>query len=95
MGRKPLYSKEFKQHAVQLTLDNDRPIAEVARELGIMPHRLYEWRANFLENEPALVERSGETPDQEIARLRAENKRLRQEQEILKKAVAFFSQPPR
>ena len=94
MGRKPLYSKEFKLQAVQRTLSEDRPIAEVARDLGIKPHRLYEWRADFLENEPALLDRPPESADQELVRLRAEVARLRQAQEILKKAVAFFAKSP-
>ena len=95
MGRKALYSKEFKLQAVQKALDDDRPVAAVARELGIKPHRLYEWRAEFLGSEPSLIEdRRGESPEQELIRLRAENKKLRQEQEILKKAVAYFAQPP-
>lgn len=95
MGRRPLktYTKEFKAEAVRRALSEDRPIAEVARDLGIKPHRLYQWRSEYLAD-PNRVELPGETAEQELVRLRREVERLRQEREILKKAVAFFAQPP-
>jgi transposase len=87
------YSKEFKATAVQRALTEDRSIAEIARELKIEPHRLYEWRSAYLLSSEGEAP-AGETPEQELVRLRAELKRVRQEREILKKAVTFFAQNP-
>lgn len=92
MGRKnQVYAPEFKQAAVERALREDRSIAEIARELGIKPHRLYQWRSEFLAREDVepLPE---ETPQQEVARLKRDLERVRQERDILKKAVAFFAQ---
>ncbi len=94
MGRGRTYSREFKREAVQRALAEDRPIAEIARELGIKPHRLYQWRSEYLASSEA-VPVVGESPEQELARLRREVERLRQEREILKKAVEFFARDPR
>lgn len=94
MGRLQTYTREFKQQAVQRALLEDRPMAEIARELGIKPHRLYQWRSEYLaesESEPL----PNETPEQEIARLRRDLERTRQERDILKKAVEFFARNPR
>jgi len=95
MGRKKqVYATEFKQEAVRRALSEDRPIAEIARELGIKPHRLYQWRSEYLQH--SRVEDMPEAPnqEQEIHRLRAEVLRLRQERDFLKKAAAFFAQNP-
>lgn len=87
------YSREFKLQAVQRVLEGDRPAAEIARELGIKPNRLYQWKAEYLaQAEPDTLPR--EAPDQEIKRLRRELERVRQERDFLKKAVGFFAQNP-
>jgi transposase len=87
------YSREFKIEAVRLSELDDRPVVEVARELGIHPNNLYKWRAQFAaEGEEAFPGKgnlSGQ--DEELRRLRRENMRLREERDILKKAVIFFS----
>lgn len=94
MGKKKQsYAPEFKRKAVERALRDDRPIAEVARELGIKPHRLYQWRAEFLAKED-VEPLPDETPQQELARLKRDLKRVRQERDILKKAVVFFAQHP-
>ena len=91
MGRR--FSREFKLRAVQRTLEEDVPMAEVARELGVSPQLLYHWKAEYLRTPPEGP-MPKETPEQQIRRLRAENERLRQERDFLKKAVGFFSQNP-
>jgi transposase len=87
------YSREFKIEAVRLTELDDRPVADVARELGIHPNNLYKWRELFATKGedafPGKGKRSG--PEEELRRLRRENARLREERDILKKAVIFFS----
>lgn len=87
------FSKEFKLRAVQRVVEEDRSVAEVARELGISVTLLYRWKADYLAV-PGEGPLPKETADQEVKRLRRENERLRQERDFLKKAVGFFSQNP-
>lgn len=91
MARK--FTKEFKLQAVQRVLEEDRPLSEVARELGISPGLLSNWKSTYLATaEPDTLPR--ETPEQEVKRLRRELERVRQERDFLKKAVGFFAQHP-
>ena len=97
MGRKRnQYTKEFKIVAVRLIVEEGRPISEVARELGIGENLLHRWKKKSEEGKidpfPGKGRLSPE--DEELRRLRRENKRLRMEHEILKKAVAIFSEEP-
>ena len=97
MGKKRRqYTKEFKVEAVRLIVEEGRPISEVARELGIGENLLHRWKKKYEEGEidpfPGQGRLSPE--DEELRRLRRENKRLRMEHEILKKAVAIFSEEP-
>ena len=86
------FTPEFKEEAVRLWLQRRElgvAIGRVARELGVRPNQLREWAEQVTaEAAPAV---KGETPDQELRRLRREVERLRQEAEFLKKAAAFFA----
>ena len=87
------FTREFKLQAVQRVIDEERPVSEVARELGIHPGLLSTWKAEYLATpQPGPLPK--ETPEQELKRLRRDNERLRQERDFLKKAVGFFSQNP-
>ena len=83
------YTDEFKAEAVKLVTDEGYSVAEAARNLGIHANLLRNWKQEF----SAESEQQGLTEDErmELARLKAENKRLRMEREILKKATAFFA----
>ena len=83
------YSEEFKREAVKLVRDQQLSVAEAARNLGIHANLLRTWKQRFdAEDSGATL-----TEDErvEIAQLRAENRRLRMERDILKKAAAFFA----
>ena len=86
------YTREFKIEAVRLSEEDERPVAEVARQLGIHPNNLYKWRAQFAEEGEEAFPGKGNlsSSDEELRRLRRENMRLREERDILKKAVIFF-----
>lgn|SRR5512141_1427770 len=87
------FSKEFKLQAVQRAVEEDRPLTEVARELGIAVSLLSKWKSDYLAApQPGPLPK--ETPEQLIRRLRRENETLRQERDFLKKAVGFFSREP-
>jgi transposase len=86
------YKREYKIEAVRLCEEDERPVAEVARQLGIPPSNLYKWRAQFSEEGEEAFPGKGKlsSSDEELRRLRRENMRLREERDILKKAVIFF-----
>jgi transposase-like protein len=86
------YSPEYREEAVKLVLETSRPIAEVARELGVIEGTLGNW-VNAYRREHA-----GDEPPLDIserARLREAERQLREvkmENEFLKKAAAYFAQ---
>ena len=84
-GKYRRYSREFKAEAVGLVVEQGYSVAEAARNLGVNANMLSRWKQEFEGSAPSVDEKS------ELARLRAENKRLRMEREILKKAAAFFA----
>jgi transposase len=89
------YTREFKVEAVRLLERSGKSQTEVAEELGISHTSLSRWRKKYgLEGEAAFPGRGNLTPEEErIRRLERENEILRQERDILKKAVTIFSQP--
>ena len=82
------FSKEFKQEAVQMLLDG-HSASSVSKNLGVEnTNLLYRWKAELLaESGPAA-----ETLDAQVRQLREELQRTRRERDILKKALAIFSQ---
>ena len=94
MKQRRSFSPEFRQEAVRLALASDRPLSEIARELKIRPDQLRHWKQQ-LTRAAGAPPPSGETPDQELRRLRREVEVLRQERDFLKKAAAFFAKESR
>jgi len=97
MGKKRnQYTKEYKVEAVRLMVEEGRPISELSRELGTAQSLLHRWKKKSEEGKidpfPGKGRLSPE--DDELRQLRRENKRLRMERDILKKAVAIFSEEP-
>ncbi|MCF6206475.1 MAG: transposase [Sulfurovum sp.] len=90
-GKRNAYPEDFKRSAIELVLNDDRSISEIAKELGIYHKTLYGW-VNKYKKEHGLIEQK-ETNDleTEIKRLRKENARLKMERDILKKATAYFA----
>ena len=86
------YTKEFKEQAVQLVIEQGLTMAQVARDLGINDNLIHRWKKEFEAQGDQAFPGQGQPHDAELARLRRENEVLRQEREILKKAVAIFSQ---
>ena len=92
-GKNKTFSKAFKEEAVRLMEQTDRPAAEIAREIGIPRNRLYKWqeriRANGVNAFPGSGRQSGES--EQLRRLKRELERVREERDILKKAAAYFA----
>jgi transposase len=89
------YSAEFKREAVALWQGSGRAAADIEDELGIAQGMLVKWKRQLLKQGEQAFPGHGRLPaDQErIRQLERENEILRQEREILKKAVAIFSHP--
>jgi transposase-like protein len=85
------FSSRFKAEAVQLVVQTGRPIAEVARELGIHDGTLGNWVNAWRRDNPEPEESLTPTDRVRLAELEDENRRLRLENEFLKKAAAFFA----
>jgi transposase len=85
------YPKEFREGALQLVREGERPVAQIAHDLGIAESCLRRWiKQDGLDRgqrDDGLTTREQE----ELRRLRRENARLKQEKEILRKAAAFFA----
>lgn len=86
------YDDKLKKDVIDAVLIGDRSAAQVARDYDLPTSAVYTWiRKHKRENDLAVLKFKSETPEQELARLRAENKKLKQERDILKKATAYFA----
>lgn len=86
------YTDEFKSEAVRLVRDSGRPVAPVARELGISDNILYRWMGE--ERQAASQGRSRaavRAEAEELTWVKRELARVTQERDFLKKAAAFFA----
>ncbi len=89
------FSEEFKREAVRLAEERGN-VQETARELGVHPTILHRWKrrlSTVAEREVAFPGR-GRPKDPELARLKKELARVKEENEILKKAVGIFTARP-
>ena len=86
------YTQEFKEEAVKLFTEQGYQITEAARNLGVNENMLGRWKREIEGGPEEVTGGSGGSALQaELNRLRKENKRLKMEREILKKAAAFFA----
>ena len=87
------FTSEYKLQAVQLVTETGFSYAEAARQLGLRDTQIRAWKKQFdAEGAKAFPGRGNRSViDEELHRLRAENKRLLQERDLLKKAAAFFA----
>ena len=91
MGGKK-YSRDFKEEAVQQVTERGYSVRDVAARIGVSMHSLYKWVR-------AARPTSGEASELaqsklENQKLKAENRRLQEERDILKKAAAYFAKDP-
>lgn len=95
-GERRVYDREFKIQAVKLYEEGDKRLRDVEEELGIGNGCLSHWKRELVEEKENAFPGQGQLPDKdkEIAKLRRENEILREERDILKKAVGIFSKKP-
>jgi transposase len=94
MARKRrIFTREFKIEAVKLVTEKGYSVAEAARSLGIGQTLLRSWKLTLENKGGEAFPGPGKLPasEEELQRLRADNKRLQMECDILKKATAFFA----
>jgi transposase len=93
MSNKKKYTQEFRQEAIKLVTEQDYSQAEASKRLGVPHANLSRW---IKESNDLGISKQGQkkvirTEQKELEALRKENKRLKLEREILKKAAAFFA----
>lgn len=88
----PNYSKEFKEEAVKRIIKGE-PAAKVARDLGVNVNSIYTWKSRYLEHPEDAFVGSGNLhqEDDEIRILKKQLRDLQEENDILKKAAAYFA----
>ncbi len=93
MEKRQKFSPEFKREAVRLLATSGKPAAVVARELGIPRNRLYKWAHDAQSKGQQAFPGSGrpKASQDELAALKRELARVKEENEILKKAAAYFA----
>lgn len=91
------YTREFKVEAVRLATQGDRSQGAVARDLGVPSSCLNRWIEQYQQDAQGAFPGKGHLRPQEdeLRRLEAELRRVREERDILKKALAIFSQGPK
>ncbi len=83
------YPQSFKDEAVLMVLEQGYSVADAAKSLGLATSLLYKWKEKYETQQKGIALEESERD--ELKRLRRENKALRMEKEILKKASAFFA----
>jgi transposase-like protein len=88
------FSPQFKAEAVQMVIETGKPTAEVARDLGIHDATLGNWVNAWRREHPESKQSLTPLERVRVEELQDENRRLRMENEFLKKAAAFFARTP-
>lgn len=93
MEKRQRFTAEFKREALRLLKASGKPAAVIARQLGIPRNRLYKWASDAERQGEQAFRGSGrpKASRDELAILQRENARLKEENEILKKAAAYFA----
>ena len=86
------FNDEYKQQVLELVRAGDKSVSQICRDLDLTESSVRKWIKADQTNNGIMTQNSlSETDQQELVRLRTENKRLKMERDILKKATAFFA----
>lgn len=89
------YDEEFKKETVKYVLENHKPVAQVAREMDINENTLHTWVKKYSQQPEIKAAQTFATPDAEVKALQKQLRDLKEENEILKKAMHYFAKSPR
>ena len=92
------YTREFKAETIEFLLRGEKSTVEVARDLGIRAELLYRWKREYLNDKEHSFPGAGhlrDPEDEKIRKLERELRSVKEERDILKKALAIFSKTPR
>lgn len=89
------YDEEFKKETVKYVLENRKPVAQVAREMDINENTLHTWVKKYSQQPEVKAAQTFPTPDAELKALQKQLRDLKEENEILKKAMHYFAKSPR
>lgn len=94
--KRPKYDRQFKIDAVELIVKKGRTVASVARDLGVSDMTLHGWKKTYLADRNQSFPGNGvrKAVDAEMFQLRRELAIVKEERDILKKAMAVFSRRP-
>ena len=91
------YDRDFKVSAIKLILEKHQSITKVSRDLGVSQNSLHQWKKAFLEDSRNCFPGNGKVAEheEEIRQLKRELELVKEERDILKKAVVIFLEPKR
>lgn len=90
MGYKK-YSDEFKRDVLAMVAEGSRSVAQLERELDITPGLIYKWQQRYRVKDEVIQPSEEHAEQVELRRLRRELEIVKQERDILKKAIQVFS----
>ena len=91
------YDEEFQKDAVEMLINGDRSLRKLARELGVSPQTLRNWKDVYLGKKARQSGKDMADVKQtyeELRKLKVENATLKRQRDILKKALSILSEPP-
>lgn len=89
-SKRRIFDESFKRDAVALLLKGDKPVKQLAGELGVSQWNLRDWRRRY---GPVMPAKSVEQLEAELRTLRRENESLRTQRDILKKTLGILVEP--
>jgi transposase len=94
---KRYFDREFKYETIRLMDEGNRSVRDIAKDLDIHPNVFHQWRRKYRADMEQAFPGKGhmKSSDEEIRRLQREKEELREEREILRKALAIFSKRPK
>ena len=95
MVKRRRFDREFKRQAVVLATEKGQSVGQVARDLDIRPDMLRRWKKQLEGAGELAFPGEGQARDKEVSQLKRDLRRVTEERDILKKAVAIFSEPRR
>jgi transposase len=95
MAKRGRFEEAFKIETVKYLSENNKPVAQVAREVGVNENTLHNWVKKYGQQPEIKAVQSFSSEAAELRALQKEIRDLKEENEILKKAMHYFAKSPR